>query len=172
MSDLDVSTGFGPALIRFGAAAVVGGIIGLNRELHDKPAGLRTLALVSLGAAIATSLGVEVTASGKILDMPSLTRVIQGVLTGVGFVGAGVIFRDSAANKVKGLTTAATIWVVAALGMACGVGRWPTVVAAAGITMIVLVAGGPLEKKIGHLLKSLDSSDAPPSTPKEPKPPS
>ena len=101
---------FGMVLARLGIAAVIGGIVGLNREMHGKPAGLRTLALVGLGAALATYLSIEVTASGKVSDMGAVTRVIQGVLTGIGFLGAGVIFRGGDTKKVTGLTTAATIY--------------------------------------------------------------
>lgn len=102
-------TDFGVMLLRLGLATALGGTLGLNRELHDKPAGLRTHALVALGAALATYLSIEVTASGKVAEMGAVTRVIQGVLTGIGFLGAGVIFRDDGGRKVKGLTTAAEI---------------------------------------------------------------
>ena len=98
--------------------------------MHGKPAGLRTLALVGLSAALATLLGIELASTGRIADIGAVTRVIQGVLTGIGFLGAGVIFRGEDGKKVTGLTTAATIWVVACLGMACGAGRWRTVIAA------------------------------------------
>jgi putative Mg2+ transporter-C (MgtC) family protein len=89
---------------------VIGGVIGLNRELHHKPTGLRTLGLVSLGAALA----VIVVAQDPQADA---SRVIQGVITGVGFIGAGVILHPATAgNQVHGLTTAATIWVTAGCG--------------------------------------------------------
>ena len=139
---------------RLCAAAVIGGMIGLNREIHGKPAGLRTLALVSLGSALATRLGIEVTTSNNLAaDLGSTTRIIQGILTGIGFLGAGVIFRGEGGGKVTGLTTAATIWVVACLGMACGAGRWQLVIAATAITFLILVVGGPFERRADAILR-------------------
>jgi len=151
MIDTGSFSDFGVVLARLGAAAVIGGIVGLNREMHGKPAGVRTLALVGLGAALATYLSIEVTASGKVADMGAVTRVIQGVLTGVGFLGAGVIFRGEDSKQVTGLTTAATVWVVACLGIACGAGRWHAVIAATLLTLIILVLGGPFEKLVDAL---------------------
>lgn len=155
MSDIEPLTEFGMVLARLGSAAVIGGIIGLNREMHGKPAGLRTLALVSLGSALATHLSIEVTLSSKVAaaDLGAVTRVIQGILTGIGFLGAGVIFRGSDGAQVTGLTTAATIWVVSCLGMACGAGRWQLVIAASVITLLILTIGGPFEKRADALLR-------------------
>ena len=95
------------------------------------------------------------TLSGKVAaaDLGAVTRVIQGVLTGIGFLGAGVIFRGSDGAQVTGLTTAATIWVVACLGMACGAGRWTLVIAASVITLLILTIGGPFEKRADELLR-------------------
>jgi putative Mg2+ transporter-C (MgtC) family protein len=154
MGDVEPLSDAGGALIRLGLATIIGGAIGLNRDLHHKPAGLRTHALVALGSALAIYISIEVTVSGKIADLGSVTRVIQGVLTGVGFLGAGVIFREdgSGGKSIKGLTTAASIWLVACLGMACGAGRWSSVVVGFGITLAVLIYGGPLEKALHRLL--------------------
>lgn len=154
MSDIGPLAEFGVVLARLGSAAVIGGIIGLNREMHGKPAGLRTLALVSLGSALAITLSIELALSSKVAaDLGAVTRVIQGVLTGIGFLGAGVIFRGGDGAKVTGLTTAATIWVVACLGLACGAGRWPLVLAASVITLLILIVGGPFEKRADELLR-------------------
>jgi putative Mg2+ transporter-C (MgtC) family protein len=153
----------GVAVLRLGMATIIGGTLGLNRQLHDKPAGLRTHALVSLGAALATYISLEVTTTGKVVDVGAFTRVIQGVLTGIGFIGAGVIFREAdpgASKKVKGLTTAASIWVVACLGMACGAGRWRSALIAFGITLLVLVSGGPIEQAVHRRLRP-EPNDAP-----------
>ena len=102
----------------------VGGVIGINRDLADKPIGVRTLALVALSAAIVTVATIQVPGIAEHPD--ALSRVVQGVLQGVmagiGFIGAGVILRDAEAGIVLGLTTAATVWVAAALGIACGLG--------------------------------------------------
>ena len=129
--------------LRLGMAALIGGAIGLNRDLHHKPSGLRTLALVGLGAALAM-----MAATGSSTDPSSAGRVLQGILTGVGFIGAGVIVHEAATNKVHGLTTAAAIWVTACLGAVCGQGSWPIAVVASVIVAFVLWAGGPIEKAI------------------------
>jgi putative Mg2+ transporter-C (MgtC) family protein len=160
MGGVEPISDVGAAVLRLGMATLIGGAIGLNRELHDKPAGLRTHALVALGAALATYISIEVTTSGQIADMGAVTRVIQGVLTGIGFLGAGVIFRsDGPGKSIKGLTTSATIWVVACLGMACGAGRWRTALVAFGITVALLVFGGPVEKGIHRRLRPLDETE-------------
>jgi putative Mg2+ transporter-C (MgtC) family protein len=172
VATIDPVSDFGTAIIRLTAATLVGGAIGLNRELHDKPAGVRTHALVGLGAALATFISIEVTSEGTIADMGAVTRVIQGVLTGIGFLGAGVIFRDTGGKRVKGLTTAATIWVVACLGMACGAGRMRTVLVAVIITIGVLVLGGPIEQTLHRLIlpKNDNASDTPDEPSSSPKP--
>src|SRR5688572_8358529 len=105
--------------IRLGAALLAGAIIGIDREVNRRPAGMRTHALVSLGAA----LTVLVIAGAPGTQADALSRVVQGVITGIGFLGAGVIMQHEAERRVEGLTTAATIWVAAALGMACGAGQ-------------------------------------------------
>jgi len=91
--------------LRLGAALLVGALFGLNRELHGKPAGLRTHALVTLGAATATALILRTVDGHFITDANAVSRVVQGILTGVGFLGAGVILRDPAGH-VTGVTTA------------------------------------------------------------------
>src|SRR5690242_14292326 len=93
--------------IRLGCAVLAGAVIGLDRELRRKPAGLRTHALVSLGAAI--TLIATVAASHGAPD--AMSRAIQGIITGIGFLGAGVIMQHAAEHRVEGLTTAASIWV-------------------------------------------------------------
>jgi putative Mg2+ transporter-C (MgtC) family protein len=126
---------------RLCAAVVVGMLIGLNRDLTGKPIGMRTLGLVSLGAAI---LAVSTVHFRDLVDHPdSLARVVQGVtqgvMAGIGFIGAGVILRDTKEKTVKGLTTAATVWVTAALGLACGLAAWQIVLMAVGLTVFLLV---------------------------------
>jgi putative Mg2+ transporter-C (MgtC) family protein len=127
-------------IFRLGAASVIGALIGLNRDLNDKPSGLRTLSLVSLGAA--TIVLVSVDAAG---DQGSVSRVLQGVLTGLGFLGAGVIIHEGGL-KVHGLTTAAAVWVTACLGCACGIGAWRIVIVASTLLAFVLACGGRIEK--------------------------
>lgn len=121
-------------------ALLTGGIIGLERQLRHKPAGLRTHALVSLGSALFTIIAIQ--ASGMQVNGDSLSRVIQGIAAGVGFLGAGEILRESSHKsqslEVHGLTSAAAIWVVAALGIACGCGLWQLGLIGAILTVIIL----------------------------------
>ena len=107
-------------VLRLGSAILIGGAIGLNRDLHHKPTGMRTLGLVALGSTLAV-LGV----AG---DPAAVSRVVQGIITGIGFLGAGVILHRPTGGKVHGLTTAATIWVTAAIGVLCGIAAWPILV--------------------------------------------
>lgn len=135
---------------RLGAAVLFGGVIGLNRDIHGKPAGLRTHAIVALGAAMVTLTSLLLVAGA---DVGAVTRTIQGIVTGVGFIGAGVILHRSDSMGVQGLTTAATIWVVAALGIACGAGQFALAAIATGLMLVVLVVGGPIERALHRLLK-------------------
>ena len=103
-------------LLRLATAALVGIFLGLNRDLHGKPTGVRTLGLVGLGSALA------VAAFGH-ANIADASRVVQGIVTGIGFLGAGVIVRSDRGDHVHGLTTAACVWVTACLGAACGTRR-------------------------------------------------
>jgi putative Mg2+ transporter-C (MgtC) family protein len=132
-------------LLRLGAALILGSVLGLNRELHGKAAGLRTHALVCLGAAIATLLALGPPEHWGSVDRNAVSRVVQGLLTGVGFLGAGVILRDPMGH-VTGLTTAATIWICAVLGIVCGLGYWMLLGIAAVITLVLLLVGRPIER--------------------------
>src|SRR5215510_3493509 len=99
-------------------ATIFGAVIGLNREREGKPAGLRTHALVALGAATFTLVGLLLQSS----DAAAPGRVLQGIVAGVGFIGAGVILHRQDARGVEGLTTAAAIWIAATIGVAAGAG--------------------------------------------------
>src|SRR6516165_1953206 len=112
--------GLGESLFRLCLAAVIGGVIGINRDLRGKPAGLRTLSMVTIGSALLSLVGGAMTLPGERPDSSSLSRVIQGITAGIGFLGAGVILRDEAKHRIEGLTTASSIWVAASLGVACG----------------------------------------------------
>jgi len=147
-----VLTGNEETVLRLGAALVVGALFGLNRELHGKPAGLRTHALVSLGAAAAAVLILRAPDGRLTADPNAISRVIQGILTGVGFLGAGVILRDPAGH-VTGLTTAATIWVCAVLGLVCGLGYWFVLGVTVALTTMILLLGRPLERLAERLFK-------------------
>lgn len=128
-------------LLRLGVAVVIGAAIGLDRELQHKSAGVRTIGLVSLGAAIATMIvgGSDPSAAG---------RVIQGALTGIGFLGAGVIIRHQ--TSVEGLTTAAAIWTAAVLGAGAGLGAWDVVLIGAGLALVLLVLARLAENRLLH----------------------
>ena len=136
-------------VLRLGAATSAGMIVGLNRDLTNKPIGMRTLALVALGAAVVTLSAIQF---GELALYPDpLSRVVQGVIqgimAGVSFIGAGVILRDSKSGTVRGLTTAATVWVTAALGIACALGAWRIVLSAIILTLILLVVVGWIEQR-------------------------
>lgn len=144
--------GHGEIALRLGAALVLGSFLGLNRDLHGKPAGVRTHALVSLGAAVAVIISLGLPGETKSMDPNAISRVLQGILTGIGFLGAGVILHETSGH-VTGLTTAATIWLCAVLGVTCGLGYWSVLVIALVLTVIVLALGGPIEYFAGRLLK-------------------
>ena len=127
-------------VLRLGLAAVLGGAIGLERELREREAGLRTHLLVSVGAALFTLVSAYAwtdwtfsTADGLVFDP---TRIAAQIVTGVGFLGAGAIIRQGLA--VRGLTTAASLWLVAAIGMAAGVGWWQAATIATAGALLTL----------------------------------
>jgi putative Mg2+ transporter-C (MgtC) family protein len=124
-------TTFSDAILRLALAAALGGAIGLEREYRQKPAGLRTNMLIALGSALFSILSVELGAAAGSPD-----RVAAQVVTGIGFLGAGAILRSG--ENIHGLTTAATIWVNAAIGMAAGLGSYVVAAGAATLTLIVL----------------------------------
>lgn len=130
-------------------ALFAGGTIGLNREIQDKSAGLRTHILVSTGAALFVMVPLQVMGPDFI---DALSRAIQGVATGVGFVGAGTILHQTRGSRgklhVSGLTTAATIWLTAALGVQAGCGFWQVCIAGSVLGLVVLSGLKRLERRI------------------------
>ena len=130
-------------LLRLASASVAGAVLGVNRDLRGKPAGLRTHALVTLGSAIAMVTIIEITNLTTTEGVDAASRVIQGILTGIGFLGAGVILH--AQGQVRGLTSAATIWVAAMIGVAFGSAHYVAGTAGLALTLIVLVFGGTVE---------------------------
>src|ERR1700682_4954208 len=129
-------------IVRAGAAVLAGAALGLKRDLHGKPNGIRTLALVGLGSAMA------VMAVSDSHDVSAVSRVIQGILTGIGFLGAGVIIRKNEGRQIHGLTTAACAWLTACIGVTCGAGEWRIVLVSVFLAFLVLIVGGPLEKAL------------------------
>ena len=147
------------ALLRLLIAAGLGGAIGLERELRDHEAGFRTHLIVSLGACVFTLVSAYAwtdwtfsTASGVVFDP---TRIAAQIVTGIGFLGAGAIIVRGI--SVRGLTTAATLWVVAAIGMAAGTGYYSVAVGAA---VLVLVSLGPLKLVSSRLVSRVRPEEA------------
>lgn len=134
--------------LRIGAAMVAGGAIGLNRDLHHKAIGIRTLGLVAVGSCMlvlsVSHYALQHGASG----VDGVSRVTQGIVSGIGFLGAGVILRGPGEARVLGLTTAAAILVVAALGVACALAVWPILIIGLGATLLLLTVFGGLEHAI------------------------
>ncbi|HVD01227.1 MAG TPA: MgtC/SapB family protein [Candidatus Dormibacteraeota bacterium] len=126
-------------LLRLTVALVLGAIIGIEREYRGHPAGVRTMAMVSVGSCIFTASGLFIF-SGHNTDP---TRIAAQVVTGVGFLGAGAIFR--AETGIRGLTTAAAVWVVAAIGMTVGFGLYLLAAGAATVVLVGLVLVRPIE---------------------------
>ena len=130
---------------RLVSAVLIGGVIGLDRNLHGKPSGMKTLGLVALGSSLATmaSLGFEFQPAAH--DGAAVSRVIQGIITGIGFLGAGVIVHERSSERVRGLTTAASIWVTASIGIVWGLGSWQIAGIATLIVLVLFILGRPLE---------------------------
>ena len=143
--------------VRLLLAAALGGLLGYDRERAGKSAGLRTHMLVSLGAALFVLIPQQ---SG--MSDSDISRVIQGVIAGIGFLGAGAIVKGKREEDVQGLTTAAGIWLTAAVGIAAGLGREASAILGTALAFIVLSALG----QCGHWLKSNQTS-APEMTARE-----
>ena len=152
--DLDASA----VAIRIGAAVLAGAVIGADREIKRKPAGLRTHALVSLGSALV----VLATAGASGGDGDAVSRAVQGIITGIGFLGAGVIMQYESQRKIEGLTTAASIWVASALGIACGAGLVELVLIGTGAVLLVLIGGDSVERMLQPKEPPLERRQPPP----------
>jgi len=121
---------------------VIGLVLGTERQYRGHPAGLRTMALISAGSCMFTGLGLVPEFGGK----TDPTRIAAQIVTGVGFLGAGSILRQG--EEVRGLTTAASIWVVASLGMAVGFGYYAVAIISMLLVLVTLVALKPLEDRV------------------------
>ena len=142
---MDVSAGEQIAILgRLALAGVLGAFMGLERELRGNPAGIRTMSLVTLGACLFTEVSV-ITGAGD--------RIAAQIVTGIGFLGAGVIFREGAG--IKGITTAATVWAAAAIGMALGRELYVTSILGAALILVVLWSR-PVTHRLEELVKPLD----------------
>lgn len=130
-------------IIRLTGAILLGAVIGIQRESKNKPAGLRTHILVTLGT---TVFIVACNSFGMSSD--GLSRVIQGIVTGIGFIGAGSILKSNEGRSVRGLTTSASVWMAAAIGVAVGLGALGVAILTTFATLIVLMLAGKIEFQI------------------------
>lgn len=142
--------------LRLLIALILGGVVGLQRELTHKPAGLRTHMLLALGT---TLLVVAVDAAG--IDQNGLTRVLQGLVTGIGFLGGGAILKLTAEHEIHGLTTAAGLWLTAAASVAVGLGQLPVAIVGVCLGLVILTAFTRVERRLGHHA-SPDAANRPP----------
>jgi putative Mg2+ transporter-C (MgtC) family protein len=149
-----------PFLVRCGAAAVCGAMIGLERELRSKPAGFRTNILICVGSAMYMTVGLllanEAGTSGNPSASTDPTRIAAQVVTGIGFLGAGCILQSG--QRVKGLTTAATIWVVAAIGIIAGAGFPILAFVSSCMVVLTLVVLGKFENRFLDPMQSDDEA--------------
>ncbi|HSD37705.1 MAG TPA: MgtC/SapB family protein [Rhodocyclaceae bacterium] len=145
---------------RLALALLAGTVLGLNRWLHHKSAGIRTHSLVALGAAVAMLL-ISAMPGG---DAQAVSRVLQGLITGIGFLGAGVIIQSSRTQRVHGLTTAASVWACALLGASFGAGQNAIGLSSLIAILLVLTIGGRIEQLTGAALGINRSSEDPPAT--------
>jgi putative Mg2+ transporter-C (MgtC) family protein len=129
-------------LLRFIVAALLGALVGMQREKAGKPAGVRTHILVCLGTAV-----VVLSSSRMGMNLDGQSRVIQGIVTGIGFIGAGSILKLSEERDIQGLTTAAGLWMTAAIGIACGGGQIGIALISAVLTVIILALANVIENR-------------------------
>lgn len=134
--------------LRLGCATLFGAVLGLNRGLRQKPAGMRTHALVALGAAFAAWMAIRMGGG----DATAVSRVMQGAITGIGFIGAGVIMHYEEEGRVAGLTTAASVWMATILGLGCGAGLFLDTAIALVMALLVLLISGSLQERMALAL--------------------
>ncbi|MFJ3055032.1 MgtC/SapB family protein [Herbaspirillum sp. NPDC087042] len=137
-------------------ALLIGCAIGIDRNLRGKPTGMKTLGLVALGSALVTMAAMNFALGDQDHSRDAVSRAIQGIITGIGFLGAGVIIHEQKTEKVRGLTTAASIWVTAAVGIVCGAGWWRVALMSTGLILGLFVVGRPIEQWLHR--KWLDKS--------------
>jgi putative Mg2+ transporter-C (MgtC) family protein len=142
--------------LRLFIALVIGGLVGIQRELTHKPAGLRTHMLLALGTAL-----FLITADESGMSKSDLSRVLQGLVTGIGFLGGGAILKLAAEHEIHGLTTAAGIWLTAAASAAAGLGQLALAVVAVCLGLLVLAAFVKVEKQL-HLASQDAANRKPP----------
>ena len=143
-------------IIRLIAATLLGAVVGFERERAGKPAGLRTHTLVSLGTAV-----FVLACSGVGMSLDGLSRVIQGILTGIGFIGAGSILKLSEERDIQGLTTAASVWMTAAIGVTAGLGSLGVALFTTLLAVIILALVRAIESRAekGRVAKVEDTNN-------------
>jgi len=155
--------------VRLSVALLIGCVIGLNRDQPGRPAGLRTFMIVSLGAAVFVMIPLQIENDTTFASSNALSRTIQGVASGVGFLGAGIILQQSSEKsgkaEIKGLTSAATIWLAAGLGAAAGCGLWQMSLLATVMALVVL--SGVKKLKKSNLMGSRSRNPQPKTQPKD-----
>lgn len=163
-SDLKDAEQLTQAMVRLALAALLGAVLGYEREKRGRDAGLRTHILVSLGTAIIVVVPLQ---SG--MELSDFSRVLQGIVAGVGFLGAGAIIKMDKYEEIRGLTTAASIWIAAAIGIAAGMGRGATAVISTLAALFVLAVLGRVERHI-QVDRRRDEKSAPPPVRKQGEP--
>lgn len=133
--------------IRLIIATFLGGLIGFEREVHGKEAGVRTYALVCLGSALVMTISLQIYESYKAVASVDPSRIAAQVVSGIGFLGAGAIIRFP--QGIRGLTTAAGIWAVSGVGLACGLGRYHLAGLATILILIILIVFSKLDRLFG-----------------------
>jgi putative Mg2+ transporter-C (MgtC) family protein len=151
--------------IRLAVALTVGALVGLQRELTHKPAGLRTHMLLALGTAF-----IIVSAEESGMSKSDLSRVVQGLVTGIGFLGGGAILKLTAEHEIHGLTTAAGLWMTTTASAAAGLGQLALALMGLGLGLLVLGAFLRIEKRLGEHV-SPDAANRPPQGKRQPPPP-
>ncbi len=130
-------------VIKLIVSAVLGGLVGFEREIHRKPAGLRTHSLVCIGATLFTIMSVNIVGADP-------SRIAAGIVMGIGFLGAGMIFKSE--DRVRGLTTAAELWVLAAIGLAIGLGFYFAALITTLIIIFILIPLKYMEREAREVL--------------------
>jgi putative Mg2+ transporter-C (MgtC) family protein len=149
--------------LRLFTALVIGGVVGLQRELTHKPAGLRTHMLLALGTAL-----ILITAEESGMTRSDLSRVVQGLVTGIGFLGGGAILKLTAEHEIHGLTTSAGMWLTAAASAAAGLGQLALAAVGVCLGLLVLGAFAKVEKLFGSRASHDATNRKPPKDPGEP----
>jgi len=153
-SDLGNAEDVTVIVVRLLVAALVGGMLGYERETVGASAGLRTHMLVSVGSALFVLIPLQ---AG--MEVSDLSRVLQGVTAGIGFLGAGAILKQKEQNDIKGLTTAASVWMTAAIGVAAGMGREATAILSALFGLVILSILRTPAKKVGEYCREEGGAD-------------